>query len=68
MKFADYDYVAETTAKSLEKIENHFKNIVATFNTDVIGKIPAGEDVVALVEFETTELNKVAKNIKDANK
>lgn len=68
MKFADYDYVAQTTAESLTKIENHFKAIVETFNTNVIGKIPAGDNVVALVEFETTELNKVAKNIKDANK
>lgn len=68
MKFADYDYVAQTTAGSLTKIENHFKAIVDAFTTDVIGKIPAGDNVVALVEFETTELNNVAKRIKDANK
>lgn len=67
MKYAEYDYSANTPEAAEALIKAHFESIVNNFKT-VLAGIPDGTDVKVLVDYETAQLGKVAENLKQPKK
>lgn len=67
MKYAEYDYSANTPEAAEALIKAHFESIVNNFKT-VLAGIPDGTDVKVLVDYETAQLGKVAENLKQPTK